>query len=663
MRGARCGDAGARVSPSAAQCPVPSAVPSAQCLVPSAYTSVCRDTIVRSMPGFHDQTGRALVRRRGARRDCARGRDARARLQRRADGRALPRAGRGLRRPPAPDALRASRPTRRWPSPAACGRWARAPTPTPAGEIEVRAGRRLPARTRSSSPASARRATELGVGDRPRPGGDQRRVVRRDDAHCRISPPRTAAAPASPSASTPTSMPAATRTSRPATPPPSSACRSTTAAAMIREMARSGRACRSSACTSTSGRRLRNRSRWRGRREAVADLARALAAEGIHLEHLDLGGGLGIAYEPGQTVVLGRGLRARAVLAPPRCTGSTLVLEPGRWIVGPAGVLLAQVVDLKPQPGGRWFVVIDAGMTDLLRPALYGAWHGIEPVAPRSGRADPRRRRRSGLRNERHARPRPRAAAGRGRRPRRDPRHRRLRRGDGLELQSSPDRRRSDGGGRHVARRAPAPDDRRPPAVGRVMLIAFEGLDQSGKETQARTLRARLEQDGHKVRSLSFPDYGTPIGREIQQALAGERDFPPDVMQLLYVANRYEHRPRLERLARRRRRRHLRSLPRVERRLRRSAGPRRRLADRHPAPPARVRRSRSCSTSRRRPPPSASRPDRDRYERDLGLLARVRESYRRQARQPNWALIDAELPKDDVAAAVERAVTPVLARR
>ena len=79
-----------------------------------------------------------------------------------------------------------------------------------------------------------------------------------------------------------------------------------------------------------------------------------------------------------------------------------------------------------------------------------------------------------------------------------------------------------------------------------MMLIAFEGLDQSGKETQARTLRARLESEGLRVRSLSFPDYGTPIGQEIAKALAGEREFGPDVLQLLYVANRYEHRPRLE---------------------------------------------------------------------------------------------------------------------
>ena len=79
-----------------------------------------------------------------------------------------------------------------------------------------------------------------------------------------------------------------------------------------------------------------------------------------------------------------------------------------------------------------------------------------------------------------------------------------------------------------------------------MMLIALEGLDQSGKETQARHLRARIAQDGWKVHALSFPYYDTPIGREIRQALDGARDFGADVMQLLYVANRFQHRPRLE---------------------------------------------------------------------------------------------------------------------
>jgi diaminopimelate decarboxylase len=117
---------------------------------------------------------------------------------------------------------------------------------------------------------------------------------------------------------------------------------------------------------------------------AVADLARVLERDGMALEHLDVGGGLGIAYEPGQAV-LSVDAYAAAVLAAVRPTGLRLLLEPGRWIVGPAGVLLTRVVDRKPQVGGREFVVVDAGMTDLLRPALYGAWHAIEPVAPRPG--------------------------------------------------------------------------------------------------------------------------------------------------------------------------------------------------------------------------------------------------------------------------------------
>src|SRR2546430_6974634 len=79
------------------------------------------------------------------------------------------------------------------------------------------------------------------------------------------------------------------------------------------------------------------------------------------------------------------------------------------------------------------------------------------------------------------------------------------------------------------------------------LLIAFEGLDQSGKQTQAELLRDRLKQDGRKSRLVSFPDYGTSIGEEIARALQGEREYGADVMQLLYVANRYERKPDLQR--------------------------------------------------------------------------------------------------------------------
>ena len=78
-------------------------------------------------------------------------------------------------------------------------------------------------------------------------------------------------------------------------------------------------------------------------------------------------------------------------------------------------------------------------------------------------------------------------------------------------------------------------------------LIAFEGLDQSGKQTQAEALRDALVAAGRQCELLSFPDYATPIGTEIHRALHCERDYTPDVMQLLYVTNRYEVKPSLDR--------------------------------------------------------------------------------------------------------------------
>src|SRR4030095_8558425 len=79
-----------------------------------------------------------------------------------------------------------------------------------------------------------------------------------------------------------------------------------------------------------------------------------------------------------------------------------------------------------------------------------------------------------------------------------------------------------------------------PLKADRGLLVAFEGLDQSGKQTQAELLRDQVRSNGRLVRLLSFPDYQTVIGAEIGRALRGERDYTADVMQLLYVANRYE---------------------------------------------------------------------------------------------------------------------------
>ena len=79
------------------------------------------------------------------------------------------------------------------------------------------------------------------------------------------------------------------------------------------------------------------------------------------------------------------------------------------------------------------------------------------------------------------------------------------------------------------------------------LLIVFEGLDQSGKQTQAEGLRDHLTSLGRECRLLSFPDYSTPIGSEISRGLHGDREYGPDVMQLLYVANRHEKKPEIER--------------------------------------------------------------------------------------------------------------------
>ncbi len=115
---------------------------------------------------------------------------------------------------------------------------------------------------------------------------------------------------------------------------------------------------------------------------AIATLAKELVADGIPIEHLDLGGGLGISYDgaPAPTAED----YAATVLPIVRDSGFPIILEPGRHIVGPAGALLTRVVDVKGQPGGKLFVILDAGMTELIRPMLYNAFHRIEPVEPRA---------------------------------------------------------------------------------------------------------------------------------------------------------------------------------------------------------------------------------------------------------------------------------------
>ena len=187
------------------------------------------------------------------------------------------------------------------------------------------------------------------------------------------------------------------------------------------------------------------------------------------------------------------------------------------------------------------------------------------------------------------------------------------------------------------------------------LLIAFEGLDQSGKQTQAELLRDDLKAQGRKARLVSFPDYGTSIGEEIARALSNERDYGPDVMQLLYVANRYEKKPDL---------------------LRWLEGGLILVSDRYTASSVAYGEAFGLDaawlTEMQKFLPAAALTilldiapetavtrksvDRDRYERDLAMQARVRESYHRQAQAQGWVVLDGERSKEEIAADVLSAV-------
>ena len=180
------------------------------------------------------------------------------------------------------------------------------------------------------------------------------------------------------------------------------------------------------------------------------------------------------------------------------------------------------------------------------------------------------------------------------------------------------------------------------------MLIAFEGLDQSGKETQAKLLRDRLRAAHHKARVVSFRDYGTSIGEEIARALQGEREYGPDVMQLLYVANRHERRPDIDRWC--------------------LAGINL-LFDRYIASSIAYGEAQGLDTEwlmeiqKHLPQPELTifidiAPEtalerkatgRDRYEQDYALQLGVRKSYLRQAEDPAWRQVNGERPVTQIA--------------
>jgi diaminopimelate decarboxylase len=113
----------------------------------------------------------------------------------------------------------------------------------------------------------------------------------------------------------------------------------------------------------------------------VAELVLTLRSEGHPIEFIDAGGGLGISYEKASGTEFAANVAAysRAVVGPLRGLNIHLLLEPGRSILGPAGALLTSVIYRKAN-NGKKFVVVDAAMNDLIRPALYGAHHEIIPI-------------------------------------------------------------------------------------------------------------------------------------------------------------------------------------------------------------------------------------------------------------------------------------------
>jgi diaminopimelate decarboxylase len=114
----------------------------------------------------------------------------------------------------------------------------------------------------------------------------------------------------------------------------------------------------------------------------VAELVRRMRARGFGIRYLDIGGGLGITYRD-ETPPVPKDL-AQALLPLLRDLGCTVVMEPGRFLVGNAGILVTQVLYVKETPA-KTFVIVDAAMNDLARPSLYDAYHAIQSVRPRAG--------------------------------------------------------------------------------------------------------------------------------------------------------------------------------------------------------------------------------------------------------------------------------------
>ena len=574
---------------------------------------------------------------------------------------AYARARRGVRRLPARHPLRAQGQLDAGHRPAAARAWAARPTPTrwarstwrcacgfTPGEI-VFTGVGKSADELERAVTLGLKAINVESPGRARPHRSARRG--------RTAPPR-----AWPCASTPTSTPRATRTSRPGLRSNKFGVPIGEAPALFREMAA----------------RAGLDARRRARPHRIADhhaRAAARAAEAV--------------VRPGRGAAR-RGHRARAPrprrrprhllrrrprdrLRPstPRARGrprgpaaSRWPSSPGACSSGPAGVLLARVVDVKRRPRRqalrrarrRHDRADAAGALQRLSPHRAG-----EP-APRRGGAV--RRRRARLREQRHVRARPRAAAARGGRPGRDSRRRRVRRGDGPHV-PAPSRCRpkcwsTAARGASCAAARPSTRCWRSEIADDLPGHA-DCLRRARPERQADAGRApasrRFEAAGHAVELLSFPDYTHRHRRRDRPGAAGaSATTRPTRMQLLYVANRYECRPRIERWLAAGDRRDLRPLPGVEHRLRRGAWGSTRLAGRHPALPAAAG---ADGPARHRPGDGAhAQAGRPRQVRARPRAAgpRARQLPAPGAHTPGWVRLDGERDKDAVAADVLSAV-------
>ncbi|MDO8836117.1 MAG: dTMP kinase [Vicinamibacterales bacterium] len=193
------------------------------------------------------------------------------------------------------------------------------------------------------------------------------------------------------------------------------------------------------------------------------------------------------------------------------------------------------------------------------------------------------------------------------------------------------------------------------------LLVAIEGLDQSGKETQAHLLGPWFDHQGVRVELIGFPDYSTTIGAEIGEALRGRRQFSAEVMQLLYVANRHEWKQAIDTW---------------------TGEGRAVICDRYLASSVAYGEAQGLDPAwltliqATLPQPvvtvlldiapaaaaARKRENRDRFEQDLDMLGRVRMSYLRQAAEQDWIVVDADRHQDAVAFDIIGQLGPRLVR-